>query len=142
VEVRTSRAKAGAVAVLCAVLVVVCALAASSSVLAWVGVGVFGLGVLAAGKQVWRPTTVLRFDQDALVVPGGVRPRPPIPWQHVRAVEVREGRAIRGSHVAVSVDDGRRGPRWVEFSDTWLDTDAKAIGEAIADRAGGALSGG
>jgi hypothetical protein len=139
VEVRTSRAKAGAVVLLCAVLAGVCAWAAQTSGLAWVGVGLLGLGVLAAGKQVVRPTTVLRLDEDALVVAGGVRPRPPIPWAKVQQIEVRERRSVRPSRVAVSVDDGRNGSHWVEFSDTWLDTDAKTLGRAIADRAGGGV---
>jgi hypothetical protein len=134
-EVRTSRAKAGAAAVACAALVAVFAWAARTNGAAWVGVGLFALGVLAAGKQVLRPTTVLRLDDDALVVVGGIRPRPPIPWSHVQRVEVRQGSRLRGSHVAVGINDGSKTPRWLEFGDTWLNTDADALGEAIAARA-------
>ena len=137
-EVRTSRAKAAAVAVACAVLVVLFVFAAQSSSAAWIGVGVSGLGVLAAGKQVLLPTTVLRLEKDVLVVSGGVRPRPPIPWQQVQQVEVRQGRRLRGSHVAVCIADGRASPRWIDFGDTWLDTNAEALGEAIAARAAAA----
>ena len=128
--------KAGAVAIACAVLVAVCAWAAQTSGVAWVGVVVFGLGLIAAGKQVLKPTTVLRLEDDALVVSGGITPRPPIPWTRVQRIEVREGRGLRGSRVAVSVDDGR-GQYWLEFADTWLATDAETLGQAIADQASG-----
>jgi hypothetical protein len=127
--------KAGGVAVLCAVLVAVFAWLAQTDALAWVGVAAFGLGVLAAGKQVLKPTTMLRLDDNALVVAGGVRPRPPVPWEQVRQIEIREGRGIRGSSVAVCVDDGQGRSHWLEFSDTWLDTDAESLGRAVAERA-------
>ena len=136
-EVRTSRVKAGAVAIACAVLVAVCAWATHTSGVAWVGVVVAGLGLIAAGKQVLKPTTVLRLEDDALVVSGGITPRPPIPWTQVQRIEVREGRGLRGSRVAVSVDDGRGQSHWLEFADTWLATDAETLGQIIADRASG-----
>jgi hypothetical protein len=133
VEVRTSRVKAAVVAVGCAALAAVLAVAAQSAGLAWVGVGLFALGVIASGKRVLLPTTVLRLDDRQLIIAGGLRGRPNVPWSQVRSVEVRH-RGLRGSVVALSIQDGQ-GSRRLEFSDTWLDTSADLVAREIVARA-------
>jgi hypothetical protein len=138
VDVRTSRVKAAVVAVGCAALAVVLAVVAQSAGVAWVGVGLVGLGVIASGKRVLLPTTVLRLDDRQLIIAGGVRGRPNVPWSQVRSVEVRH-RGLRGSVVALSIQDGG-GARRLEFSDTWLDASGDAIGRSIAERSGAPLS--
>jgi hypothetical protein len=134
VEVRTSRAKAGFVAVACAALAGVFAWLAQSTGAAWVGVGVFGLGVLASGKRAFLPTTMFRLDEQELVIAGGLRGRPTVPWRQIKAVEIHR-RGLRGSAVVLTIADGQQG-RLLEFSDTWLDTNGSVVGQAIAQRAG------
>ncbi|GEM_PF-5416766 len=132
-EVRTSRVKAAVVTVVCAALAGLLAVAAQSTGVAWVGVAMFGLGVLAGGKQVLLPTTVLRLDDRALTVSGGIRGRPSVSWSQVKSVEVRS-RGFRGSVVALGIRDGRQSRR-MEFSDTWLDTSADDLAQEIVARA-------
>lgn len=134
-EVRTSRVKAAAVAVGCAVLTAVFAAMAQSAALAWLGVGIFGLGVLASGKRAFLPTTMFRLEDRQLVIVGGLRGRPTVPWSQIKAVEIRS-RGLRGSAVVLTIADGEQGRR-VEFTDTWLDKRGSVIAQAIADRAGG-----
>ncbi|MBV8159594.1 MAG: hypothetical protein JO265_01605 [Acidimicrobiia bacterium] len=134
-DVRTSRWKAGAVALACAALTALFASEATSTPVAWVGVFVVGLGVIAACKQAVLPATVFRLEDDSLVILGGVRPRPPIPWRQVQTVEIGRRRGLRPSFVGVTVGTSLEGARRVQFSDTWLDASAEAIGREIARRA-------
>lgn len=132
-EVRTSRVKAGVVAVVCAALTVLLAVAAQSTGWAWVGVGLAGLGLIAAGQRVVRPTTMFRLDDRELIVIGGIRGRPSVRWTQVRSVEVHR-RGLLGSVVTLSIQDGRQSRR-MEFSDTWLDKTAETIAQEVVDRA-------
>lgn len=133
-EVRTSRVKAAAVAVVCAVIAGAFAALAQSAGAAWVGVGLFGLGVLASGKRAFVPTTMFRLENRELVIAGGLRGRPTVPWSQIKTVEIRR-RGLRGSVVALTIDDGAQSRR-LEFSDTWLETGGIAVARAIAERAG------
>ena len=126
--------KAAAVAVVCAVLTAVFAALAQSAALAWVGVAVFGLGVLASGKRAFLPTTMFRLEDRQLVIVGGLRGRPTVLWGQIEAVEIHR-RGLRGSAVVLTIADGQQRRR-LEFSDTWLDTNGRAVGGAIAQRAG------
>jgi hypothetical protein len=134
-EVRTSRVKAGVVLVACAALTGLFVWVAQSAGIAWVGATVFGLGVLAAGKQVFLPTTMFRLDDRGFAVVGGIRPRAPIAWDEVRTVETDRRGALRGASLVVTV--GRKGGDCyrLELSDTWLDRSAETIGDEIARRA-------
>lgn len=133
-EVRTSRVKAAGVAIAFAVVTGAFALLAQSTGAAWVGVGLFGLGVLASGKRAFLPTTMFRLEERQLVIVGGVRGRPSVPWRQIKAVEIRT-RGLRGSVVTLTIADGQQSRR-LEFSDTWLDARGSVIAASIADRAG------
>jgi len=134
VEVRTGRVKAAGVAIVFAAVTGAFALLAQSTGAAWVGVGLFSLGVLASGKRAFLPTTMFRLEDRQLVIVGGVRGRPSVPWRQIQAVEIRR-RRLRGSVVVLTIADGQQGRR-LEFSDTWLDKSGSVIATSIADRAG------